>query len=101
MQSQLRIYKIRSGQMANWLKFFSDKVVPMHRKFGIPARIAWIDELESEFIWVRDFSDNEPIEVQEQHYVTSDERRRVIGDESKSYIESMTVKVVRLAYERA
>jgi NIPSNAP len=99
--SQLRIYKIKQGLMDQWLVFFNTKVVPLHRKFGIPAKIAWINHADSEFIWVRDFDDGEPIEQQETRYVTSEERRRVIGDESKSYIESMTVRVVTLAYEEA
>ncbi len=61
MPSQLRIYRIKDGQMENWLKFFHEKVVPLHRKFGIPARAAWLDESTSEFIWVRDFPDDEPV----------------------------------------
>jgi hypothetical protein len=97
--SQLRVYKIKPGLMDQWLVFFNTKVVPLHRKFGIPARIAWINHADSEFIWARDFNDDEPIEQQEARYVTSDERRRVIGDESKSYIDSMTVRIVTLAHE--
>jgi hypothetical protein len=97
--SQLRIYKIKQGLMDQWLVFFKTKVVPLHQKFGIPAKIAWINDADSEFIWVRDFDDGEPIEQQETRYVTSEERRRAIGDESKSYIESMTVRVVTLSYE--
>ena len=99
MPSQLRIYKIKPGQMENWLQFFREKVVPLHRKFGIPARIAWINPAESEFVWVRDFSDKEPVEDQERRYVSSEERLRVIGDQSKSFIDSMAVKTMQLVHE--
>ncbi len=99
MPSQLRIYKIKPGQMDKWLRFFNQKVVPMHRKFGIPARIGWVNAVDSEFIWVRDFADGEPVEAQENRYMTSEERRRVIGDEPKTYIESAVVRLVDLAYD--
>ena len=101
MPSQLRIYKIKPGQMENWLRFFREKVVPLHRKFGIPARIAWTNMESSEFIWVRDFSDKESIEEQERRYVSSEERSRVIGDQSKAFIESMTVRKMQLVHEEA
>ncbi len=99
MPSQLRIYKIKPGRMDDWMNFFNNKVVPLHRKFGIPARIGWINEADSEFIWVRDFSGETPIEEQERNYVTSEERQRVIGDEAKQYIESAVVRVVELKHE--
>lgn len=100
MPSQLRIYRIKPGQMDNWLEFFDQKVVPMHRKFEIPVRAGWVSRAESEFIWVRDFADDEPMEDQERRYVESEERIRAIGDEAKQYIDSMVVRVVDLAYER-
>jgi hypothetical protein len=99
MPAQLRVYKIKPGKMDDWLKFFNNKVVPMHRKFGIPARIAWINHADSEFIWARDFFGDGTVEEQEANYVNSEERRRVIGDEAKQYIDGATVRVVDLAYE--
>lgn len=101
MPSQLRIYKIKPGMMDQWLNFFHGKVVPMHQQFGIPARIAWVNSANSEFIWVRDFAAGEPIEDQERRYVNSEERRRVIGDKSKSYIDGMVVRTVELAYDQS
>ncbi len=100
MPSQLRIYKIKHGQMANWLRFFEEKVVPLQRKYGIVARIAWVNSTDSEFIWVRDFADGESIEAQENRYATSDERKHVIGDEPKAYLESAIVRMVDLVFEK-
>ena len=100
MPSQLRIYTIKPGLMPQWLTFFHEKVVPLHARHGIPARVGFVNEVANEFIWVRDFSDDEPIEVQEERYVTSEDRLRLIGDESKSYIDAMSVRVVDVAYER-
>lgn len=100
MPSQLRIYRIKDGQMENWLKFFNEKAVPLHRKFGIPAYAGWVDESASEFIWVRDFPEGEPIAAVERRYVTWDERQKTLGGESKQYIDSMQVRVIERAYPR-
>lgn len=100
MPSQLRIYTIKPGQMENWLQFFKQKVVPLHAKFGIPVYSAWVNAAESHFFWVRDFAVGEAIEEQERRYVNWDERLRVIGNESKSYIDNMVVHTVERAYER-
>ena len=86
--------------MENWLRFFREKVVPLHRKFGIPVHAGWVNAPASEFIWVRDFPEGEPIDEIEKRYVNWDERQQTIGNESKSYIESMDVRVVERAYQR-
>ena len=101
MSTQLRVYKIKPGMMEAWLDFFRDAVVPLHRKFGIPAQIAWIDDETNEFVWARDFDPSEPIEVQEKRYVGSEERQRLIGDRSRAFIEQMSVRVVRLVHDEA
>ena len=99
MPSQLRVYKIKPDRWDPWLKFFDSKVIPLHRAFGIPVRIAWMNREAGEFIWVRDFAADKPVHDQEQSYVSWDERQRVIGDESKLYIESMDVRIVDLVYD--
>lgn len=99
MPTQLRIYKIKQGQMDAFSSFFQNKVVPLHERFGIPVRIAWVNSSENEFVWARDFSADEPIDVQERRYLQWDERIRTVGDESKGYIDSMTVRIVDLLYE--
>ena len=100
LPSQLRIYKIKPGQMDNWLRFFHEKVVPLQSKFGISPMVGWVNAADSEYIWARDFAAGEPIEDQEKRYATSEERRTLMGDEAKQYIESMAVRVVELNYQR-
>lgn len=101
MISQLRIYDIRQGMMDGWLELFGDKVVPMHSKYGIPVRTAWVDRERSQFVWVREFLGEGTAEEQEKRYRASDERARVIGDEPAKFIENMEVRVVEQAYDPA
>jgi hypothetical protein len=100
MPSQLRIYTIKPGLMRQWLEFFHEKVVPLQAKHGMSVHVGFVSEAANEFIWVRDFSDDESIEVQEERYYKSEERLRVIGDEPKRYIDAISVRGVDLAYER-
>lgn len=98
MVFQLRTYAIKPGTMDNWLVLFHEKVVPMHAKYGIPVRAAWVDRAGSSFVWVREFVGEGSADEQEQRYRTSDERSRVIGDEPANFIEGMHVREVEPAY---
>lgn len=94
MTTQLRTYDIKPGTMDEWLVLFRDKVVPMHEKYGLPVRAAWVDHVRSQFVWVREFVGEGTAEEQEQRYRASEERARVIGDAPKAFIVQMEVREV-------
>jgi hypothetical protein len=96
--SQLRIYDIKPGLMDEWLLFFHDKVVPMHAKYDMPARAAFVDRERSQFVWVRTFTGTGSVEEQEQRYYATPERASVIGDEPKRFIEGMEIRLVEQVY---
>jgi hypothetical protein len=97
--AQFRIYTIKEGQMEGWLQLFHEKVVPMHRKFDILVRTAWVCADRSQFIWVREFLGEGTMQEQEARYVNSEERAQVIGDEPKAFIEHQDVRVVEFALD--
>lgn len=99
MISQLRTYDIKQGEMEGWLTLFRDKVAPLHAKFDMPVRGAWVDKERSQFVWVREFMGTGTPEEQEQQYRSSEERARVIGDEPSRFIERMEVRVVEPVFE--
>jgi hypothetical protein len=88
MTSQLRTYDIKPGTMDEWLVLFRDKVVPMHEKYGLPVRAAWVDHERSQFVWVREFVGEGTTEAQEQRYRASEERTRIIGDAPKAALRA-------------
>lgn len=98
MLSQLRIYDIKPGLMDEWLGLFHDKVVPMHAKYDIPARVAYVDRERSQFVWVRTFAGTGSVEEQERRYYATPERAEVIGDEPKRFIERMEVRLVEQVF---
>lgn len=94
MTLQLRIYDIKQGEMEGWLQLFRERVVPMHEKFDMPVRAAWVAPERSQFVWMRELVGSGTAEEQEQRYRNSEERAQVIGDEPKRFIEQMEVRVV-------
>lgn len=98
MTAQLRIYEIKPGTMDGWLELFKARVVPMHAKYNIPVRTAWVDRERSQFVWVREFTGEGTAEEQEAAYRSSEERAQVIGDAPKEFIVSMEVRVVEEVY---
>ena len=94
MPAQHRTYNIKADLMDEWLTLFRDKVAPLHEKFGIMVRTAWVDREKSQFIWVREFTGEGTLEEQQERYVQSPERAETIGDEPKRFIEAMEVRLV-------
>lgn len=94
MTFQLRTYDIKPGSMDDWLVLFREKVVPLHEKYGIPVRTAWVDRERSQFVWVREFVGEGTVEEQEQRYRASGERTQVIGDAPMAFILQMDVRDV-------
>lgn len=94
MNTQLRIYTIKSGLMGEWLTLFKDKIAPLHEQYAINIIGAWIDSEHSQFCWVRQFNGEGTMEAQEDRYRNSADRARIIGDEPKKFIEAMELRTV-------
>lgn len=94
MALQLRIYNIKQGEMDRWLELFHNKITPMHAKFDMPVRSAWVAPDRSQFVWIRELIGEGTAEEQEKRYRESEERAQVIGDEPKRFIEAMEVRVI-------
>lgn len=94
MALQLRIYDIKQGKMEDWLKLFNEKVTPMHEKFDMPVRGAWVAAERSQFVWMRELIGEGTPEEQEARYKASPERAEVVGDAPLQFIENMEVRVI-------
>jgi hypothetical protein len=97
---QLRTYQIKQDRMDDWLELFHGAVVPLHEKYGLPVRTAWVDREANTFTWVRELTGEGTAAEQEARYRATDERTRVLGDRPKEFIESMVVREVERAFPR-
>jgi aspartate/glutamate racemase len=95
--SQLRIYRIRPGLMADWLPFFHKTLVPLHHLVGVPVPAAWINiEDPDEFVWIRQFRSRESVAEQERQFFSTD-ARVALGDVRGRYVESLQVRLLGAA----
>ncbi|SCL21774.1 NIPSNAP protein [Micromonospora pallida] len=92
--SQLRIYRIRPGLMADWLPFFHQTLVPLHHLVGIPVPAAWVNtEDPDEFVWIRQFRSRESVSDQERQFFST-APRVALGDVRGRYVESLQVRLL-------
>jgi hypothetical protein len=95
---QLRTYQIKPNLMDEWLELFHGAVVPLHEKYGLPVRTAWVDRETHTFTWVRELTGEGTAEEQEARYRATDERGRLVGDRPAALIDSMVVREVEAAF---
>ena len=71
--AHLRTYTINKGQMDAWLKLFKEKLVPLMAEHGIKVESAWVNDENSQFIWIRSYGDNvKNIETKEAAFYGSE-----------------------------
>lgn len=97
---QLRTYQIKPDLMDDWLDLFYSAVVPLHEKYGLPVRTAWVDREGNAFTWVRELTGEGTAEEQEARYRATEARKSVLGDRPTEFIDSMVVREVEHAFPR-
>ena len=63
--AHLRTYTLNKGQMDSWLSLFHDKLVPLMAEHGIKVESTWVNDVKSQFIWIRSYGDS-AAEIQEK-----------------------------------
>ena len=74
MISQLRIYTVNKGMTDQWVKHFTEVLVPMQEKHGIKIGGMWVNEEKNQFIWTRSFADAEDVTAKEAAFDASPDR---------------------------
>ena len=77
MVSQLRMYTVNRGMMDQWVKFFTETLVPMQEKHGIKIEGMWVNEDSTQFIWIRSFADAEDMKAKVEAFRSSPEWQAV------------------------
>ncbi len=82
MQIQLREYRIRHGQMAEWVSRWKSQIVPLRAEAGFQVIGAWVDAPEDRFVWVLGYSGADGFAAADDRYYASQERRGLHPDPS-------------------
>ena len=73
MFAHLRTYTINNGMMEDWIDLFNKKLIPLLSEAGIKVESTWINEENSQFIWIRSYGkDKKDIEIKEEKFYGSE-----------------------------
>ncbi|OLD89492.1 hypothetical protein AUG86_04740 [Euryarchaeota archaeon 13_1_20CM_4_64_14] len=78
--SQLRMYTIQEGKMAEWLDGWTRGVLPLRRKFGFRIDGAWIVPDGNRFIWILSYDGPDGFEARDAAYYDSPDRKSMTPD---------------------
>jgi len=93
MISQLRIYTVNKGMTDQWVKHFTEVLVPMQEKHGIKIGGMWVNEDKNQFIWTRSFADAEDVTAKEAAFYGSAEWSGTV-DHTRSHIARTVVQAM-------
>ena len=96
MTSQLRMYTINRGIMDEWVKLFTETLVPMQEKHGIKIEGIWVSEDSTQFIWIRSFANPEDVKAKEATFYGSPEWNATM-DHARSHIARTVVQTMEPA----
>ena len=88
-RSQLRIYSIEPGHLADFVTAWSAGVRPLRRRFGFESA-AWTVEEEGLFIWLVTYRGEKPFEEADTSYYASPERQAMTPDPAQWIIRNET-----------
>ena len=55
--AHLRTYTINKGMLDSWLETFP-KLIPAMTEAGIKVESSWVNDVKSQFIWIRSYGDD-------------------------------------------
>ena len=93
MISQIRTYTINRGMMDQWVSLFNDKLVGIMNQYGIAVDDAWVNQDQTQFVWIRSFADADDIPVKEAAFYGSPEWNSIM-DHARSHIARVQVETV-------
>lgn len=93
MISQIRTYTINRGMMEQWVTLFNNKLVGIMNQYGISVDDAWVNQDQTQFVWIRSFVDAEDITTKEAAFYGSPEWNSIM-DHARSHIARVQIETV-------
>ena len=87
--SQLRMYRIADGKLAEFVQQWLTGVLPLRRKMGFTVDGAWTVRGEDRFVWIVSYEGEESFEVKNEEYYASPERKALDPNPADFIEESM------------
>ena len=85
MQTQVRVYQIRPGELEAFVDEWREHVVPLRRRFGFDVAGAWASEEDDTFTWV--LTHDGDFAAADRAYYGSPERASLEPDPARHVLE--------------
>ena len=90
MVSQLRMYKVKDGEMDTFVGEWKAGVVPLRRNFGFTVEGAWTIRKDNTFVWIISYDGPEGFEARDAAYYASAERKALTPDPARHLAQTDT-----------
>ncbi len=90
MVAQLRMYKVKEGEMDSFIEEWRTMIVPVRKKFGFKVEGAWCNRETSEFFWIISYDGPERFEAREAAYFDAPERKAVSPNPARHHTHTET-----------
>lgn len=91
-ESQLRIYRIAEGHLADFVVEWKAGVLPLRERFGFRIE-AWTDPAESTFVWVVRYPGPGSLEEADRAYYASPDRAALEPDPARWIVDSIKLSL--------
>jgi hypothetical protein len=90
---QLRIYRIKEGELDEWVEEWRQHVAPLRRLHGFQVLGPWIQDRT--FVWLLGYSVAGGFDAADARYYASDERKQLDPDPAR-HIEEQQHHMIRI-----
>ena len=74
METQVRIYRVRDGELAHFVEEWKEQIKPLRESLGFRVLGAWASEEDSRFAWVLAYDGDDGFAAANDRYYDSPER---------------------------
>jgi hypothetical protein len=96
MRYQLRSYRVRHGEMDEWLREWRELVYPLRLDHGFLIVGAWVNRDQDRFVWI---VGHEDFECADSAYDASPQRAAMDPDPARHLVETETVALESILSE--
>lgn len=85
METQVRVYRVRPGELDAFVEEWRDQVAPLRQRFGFEVVAAWASTVDDTFVWV--ISHEGDFAAADREYYMSPERAALDPDPARHIVE--------------
>jgi hypothetical protein len=83
METQVRIYRVREGELGRFVDEWQAHVRPLRERLGFRVLGTWASEEDDRFVWVLAYDGEDGLAAANARYYASDERAALDPDPAR------------------